>query len=106
MGETMPPKSHRDQVIEECRRIETLARALARSASRRFATPVDAEDFETGEGPDYSNAIRTLRIRMERIAQSLEGIDAQLDEDLSEYTLGVLRANPRAVRPRFFQGVN
>jgi len=99
-------KSHKQQVIEECRRIETLARALARSADRRFATPIDAEDFETGEGPDYSAAIRMLRIRMERIVQTLEGVDPQLDEEISDYTMSVLRANPKAVRPRFFQGVN
>ena len=47
-----------------------------------------------------------LRIRMERIVQTLEGVDPQLDEEISDYTMSVLRANPKAVRPRFFQGVN
>jgi hypothetical protein len=99
-------KSHKQQVFEECHRIAWMAAMLAQSASRQFAAAVDAEDFETKDGPDYSAASRTLRIRVERILQSLGGIDAQLDEDLSDYTLSVLRADPRAVRPRFFRDVN
>jgi len=99
-------KSHKQQVIEECHRIAWLAAMLAQSASRQFAARVDAEDFETKDGPDYSAATRTLRVRVERIVQSVGGIDPELDEDISDYTLSVLRADPRAVRPRFFRDVN
>jgi hypothetical protein len=99
-------KTYGEQVIEECKRIETLARLFADAASRYFAAPLGDEDFETGqEGPEYSNAYRTLRFRMERTAQCLEGLDPQLDEELSDYWMGVLRADPKARQP-LFQAIN
>src|ERR1039458_7750473 len=93
------PKTHREQVIEECHRIEVLARMLANAANRHFGVSVGDEDFETGEGPESSNAFRTLRSRMERTAQCIQGLaDSQFDQDLFAYTVELLR-DPNATGP-------
>jgi len=101
-----PNRTFRQHVIDECKRIEDLATLIAEAAGRQFATPLDDEDFETGEGGDYANCFRTLRIRVERVARSLEGIDCELDEQMSEYCLEVVRADPSARRPTLFQLLN
>ena len=93
------PKTHREQVIEECQRIEVLARMLVNAANRHFGVSVGDEDFETGEGPESSNAFRTLRSRMERTAQCIQGLsDSQFDQDLFAYTVELLR-DPNATGP-------
>ena len=93
------PKRHREQVIEECQRIEVLARMLANAANRHFGVSVGDEDFETGEGPESSNAFRMLRSRMERTAQCIQGLaDSQFDQDLFAYTVELLR-DPNATGP-------
>jgi hypothetical protein len=101
-----PNRTFRQQVIDECQRIETLAKLIAEAASYQFGTPIDDECFEAGEGSDYANCLRTLRIRIERAAHCLEGLDPRLDEQLSDYCRQVLRANPSDIRPSLFQLLN
>jgi hypothetical protein len=95
--------THRDRVLDECRRIALLARALAGAADRQFAAQIDDEDFETGDGSAYNNGLRSLRIQIERIAQRTEGLDPKLDEAFHAYHMDVLRADPGADRPALFR---
>jgi hypothetical protein len=95
------PKTHKEQVIEECQRIEALCKVMAEAASRRFN--IDDQDFEAGNGPDYSLGLRSVRILFERVAQHTLGIDPELDESFTVYMMNVLRTNPRDQKPALFQ---
>jgi hypothetical protein len=97
------PKTHGERIIEECQRIETLCRIMADAASRRFKAPIDDEDFEAGDGPDYSLGLRSVRILLERVAQYTLGIDCELDESFTVYMTNVLRIHPRDRKPALFQ---
>jgi hypothetical protein len=97
------PKTHRERIIEECQRIETLCKVMMEAASRRFKAPIDDEDFEAGDGPDYSLGLRSVRILLERVAQYTLGIDCELDESFTVYMTNVLRTNPRDRKPALFQ---
>jgi len=77
----MQAKTHKDKVIEECQRIETLARTIADAANRRFMAPIDEEDFETVDGPMYMADLRRLRTCM---IERARGIDPELDERMEE----------------------
>ena len=87
------------QVIDECWRIATLARALADAADRQFMAPTEDLDFDQAGGWDYANGMRALRIQIERVAQQTQGIDAALDRAFFEYHMEVLRADPKADTP-------
>ena len=65
------------QVLDECWRIATLARALADAAERQFMAPTEDPAFEQS-GWDYANGMRALRFQIERVAQQTQGIDALL----------------------------
>ena len=99
----MDHKTNKEQVIEECEKIETLLLLLAAAASRLFSAPVDEPDFETADGPEYARALRRLRTHCERVAQFTEGIDADLDVALHKYSMDCIRRNPYEAKPLLFQ---
>ena len=95
------PKTHKEQVIEECQRIEALCKVMMEAASRRFNI-VD-EDFNAEKASDYSLGLRSLRILFERVAQYTLGIDPETDEAFTVYMMNALRNNPRDRKPALFQ---
>ncbi|HZT29239.1 MAG TPA: hypothetical protein VFA33_05115 [Bryobacteraceae bacterium] len=94
--------SYKDQVLNECWRIATIARAMAEAAERQFMAPIDDPEFETGDGADYAGGMRVLRIQIERVAARTEGVDPMLDESLHEYQMRVLRTGLQKDRPALF----
>ena len=99
-------RTHRDQVLDESRRIARLTQALAVAAEFNFSARLDDPEFETKKGPDYSAALTSLRIQIERMCRWLDGIDADLDRELYEYRMDVLRADPGAAKPMLFRMLN
>jgi hypothetical protein len=99
----MDRRTKRQQVIEECQKIETLLLLLAEAAKRRFAAPIDDPDFETTDGPNYANAVGLLRHYIEIAAQIPRGTDPDLDMAMHKYSIDCICNKLRDAQPVPFQ---
>ena len=99
----MDRKTNKEQVIEECEKIETLLVLLAGAAKRLFSAPVDEPDFETTDGPNYANAVGLLRHYIEIAAQIPRGTDPDLDMAMHKYSIDCISNKLRVAQPVPFQ---